>query len=187
MRGCAGTTPGATTLTALSGAPGLPRGGQQVGRLHGGPRSVGRPEGGAEKTTPVRRVAARAPRLGLRPCPGSRRVRAGDGYAGRAGEARGIPQHGAVGGHGQGPWRHHDPGEAGGPGRRLGWARKVPGQPQFSTNFRVSDASSISDFLFLGDYNDLVATNGLVFGVWTDRRHQTDILEFEDNVFGSLL
>lgn len=55
----------------------------------------------------------------------------------------------------------------------------------WSGNVRASDASSINDFVFIGDYNDLTATNQRIFGIWTDRRHQTSILASEDNVFGS--
>jgi hypothetical protein len=55
----------------------------------------------------------------------------------------------------------------------------------WSRNFRVSDASSISDFIFIGDYNDLAANDTTLFGIWTDRRHQTSIFALEDNVFGS--
>jgi hypothetical protein len=72
----------------------------------------------------------------------------------------------------------------------------------WTRNRRVTERRSISDFIFLGDYNDL-ATSGddLVFGIWTDRRHQTstgafvdqqgNLIEeedaFEDNVFGDRL
>ena len=49
----------------------------------------------------------------------------------------------------------------------------------------MSDSSSISDFIFLGDYNDLTSVHSFLFGIWTDRRHQSDIFAFEDNVFGS--
>jgi len=66
------------------------------------------------------------------------------------------------------------------------YSRKVPGQGVgWMENFRVSDTSSINDFIFIGDYNDLTTNDTLLFGVWTDRRHQTDIFAFEDNVFGS--
>jgi uncharacterized repeat protein (TIGR01451 family) len=66
------------------------------------------------------------------------------------------------------------------------YSRKLPGQGVgWSTNFRVSDASSISDFIFVGDYIDLTSNSTLLFGVWTDRRHQTSIVAYEDNVFGS--
>jgi hypothetical protein len=76
------------------------------------------------------------------------------------------------------------------PGR--GWSR----------NTRVTDKRSISDFLFIGDYFD-ITTSGeeLVFGIRTDRRHQTstgasvdengniviDEAALEDNVFGARL
>jgi len=63
------------------------------------------------------------------------------------------------------------------------YARKVPGD-SWSENKRISDLSSISDFLFIGDYNDLTVSNKL-FAVWTDRRHRTSIFDFEDNVFGT--
>jgi hypothetical protein len=69
-----------------------------------------------------------------------------------------------------------------------------------SPNKRVTSRSSISDFIFVGDYNDLTATGGQrLFGIWTDRRHQSstgasldpagnlviDEAAFEDNVFGA--
>jgi hypothetical protein len=63
-------------------------------------------------------------------------------------------------------------------------ARKVPGGLAFGRNQRVSDASSINDFVFIGDYIDLAAGHTL-FGVWTDRRDKQDILDDEDDVFGS--
>ncbi len=64
-------------------------------------------------------------------------------------------------------------------------ARKTTGG--FESNVRVSDASSISDFIFIGDYNDLTASTNTLFGIWTDRRHQSSIFQFEDNTFGSLV
>lgn len=71
-------------------------------------------------------------------------------------------------------------------------SRKVPGQSVgWSTNFRVSDASSTSDYFFVGDYIDLTSNSSLLFGVWTDRRHEAniggppDFSGLEDNVFGS--
>jgi len=64
------------------------------------------------------------------------------------------------------------------------YSRKVPGEAGWRDNSRVSDSSSISDFVFIGDYNDLTVSNKL-FAVWTDRRHRTSIFQFEDNVFGS--
>lgn len=64
------------------------------------------------------------------------------------------------------------------------YASMEPGNP-WSSNIRASDASSISDLIFVGDYNDLTATRQRIFGIWTDRRHQTSIFADEDNVFGS--
>ncbi len=53
----------------------------------------------------------------------------------------------------------------------------------WSPNVRISSATSINDFIFIGDYNDLTSSN-YPYAVWTDRRHRTSILQFEDNVFG---
>ena len=53
-------------------------------------------------------------------------------------------------------------------------------------NVRVTDASSRSDFIFLGDYNDLTPTNGGLFTVFTDRRDKASIFDFEDDIWGSL-
>lgn len=73
------------------------------------------------------------------------------------------------------------------------YSRLVPGQgTEWFRNFRVSDASSLVDWVFIGDYNDLT-TNNKVFGIWTDRRDKdlpndadagTGIFDFEDDVFG---
>ena len=66
------------------------------------------------------------------------------------------------------------------------YARRVPGAAAWvGPNLRVTEASSISDFVFVGDYNDLAADGGLVFGIFTDRRDKLSILDFEDDVFGS--
>jgi hypothetical protein len=76
------------------------------------------------------------------------------------------------------------------PGR--GWSR----------NRRLTDKRSIVDFIFIGDYFDITTSGDrLVFGIWTDRRHQTstgasldengelviDEAVLEDNVFGARL
>ena len=76
------------------------------------------------------------------------------------------------------------------------YSRKVPGQGAgWSKNIRVTDTSSISQFAFQGDYIDLAANSTRLFGIWTDRRHQTifgvhdGIIDFpaafDNNVFGS--
>ena len=77
----------------------------------------------------------------------------------------------------------------------------VPGRG-WSRNKRVTDKRSIVDFIFIGDYFDITTSgDGLVFGIWTDRRHQTSIgasldengeivideAALEDNVFGARL
>ena len=63
----------------------------------------------------------------------------------------------------------------GGPGHGVG----------FFNNLRVSEVSSIQDFVFGGDYSEIAANNRLVFAIWTDRRHQTTIFQGADNVVGS--
>ncbi len=66
------------------------------------------------------------------------------------------------------------------------YSRNTPGKGSgWFKNFRVSESSSINDFVFIGDYNDLAVNNTTVFAIWTDRRHQTSIFPDEDNVFGS--
>ena len=64
-------------------------------------------------------------------------------------------------------------------------AKKGFGSTGWYKNTRVSDATSIVDFVFVGDYFDLAANDQLVFGIWTDRRDKADIFDFEDDVFGS--
>lgn len=55
----------------------------------------------------------------------------------------------------------------------------------WSPNTRVTDASSLSDREFLGDYTDLTTDNGSLYSVWTDRRDKTSIFDEEDDVWGS--
>lgn len=64
------------------------------------------------------------------------------------------------------------------------YSRKTPGESGWRPNSRVTEASSINDFIFIGDYNDLAISNK-VFAIFTDRRHRTSIFQFEENVFGS--
>jgi hypothetical protein len=64
-------------------------------------------------------------------------------------------------------------------------SKKGPGGPGWFANQRVSDASSIVDYIFIGDYFDLASNSTLIYGVWTDRRDKTSIFDFEDDVFGS--
>jgi len=59
----------------------------------------------------------------------------------------------------------------------------------WEANSRVTDASSISEFSFIGDYNDLTARpasgSSLIFGIWTDRRDKIGLFDFEDDVWGA--
>jgi len=64
-------------------------------------------------------------------------------------------------------------------------AKKGFGNSSWFPNQRVSDLTSIVDFVFIGDYFDLAVNDQYVFGIWTDRRDKTDIFDFEDDVFGS--
>jgi hypothetical protein len=64
-------------------------------------------------------------------------------------------------------------------------ARKVPGQPGFFNNFRVSDTSSIVQFDFIGDYIGLAANDTDLFAAWTDRRNRTNIFQTDNDVYGS--
>ncbi len=52
-------------------------------------------------------------------------------------------------------------------------------------NVRVSDQSSRTDFIFLGDYIDLTPSSAGLFTIWTDRRDKLSIFDFEDDVWGS--
>lgn len=66
------------------------------------------------------------------------------------------------------------------------YSRNVPGKGVgWFSNFRISEQSSINDYSFIGDYNDLAANKTTLFGIWTDRRHQNSIFQYEDNVYGS--
>jgi hypothetical protein len=55
---------------------------------------------------------------------------------------------------------------------------------RWSPNVRVTDRSSLSDFVFAGDYIDLTAATGSPFAIWTDRRDKRSIFDFEDDVWG---
>lgn len=63
------------------------------------------------------------------------------------------------------------------------------GGVNWGLNSRRTSASSLTDFVFIGDYIDststvtpsLIRTNS----IWTDRRDKTSILDFEDDVFQS--
>ncbi len=69
------------------------------------------------------------------------------------------------------------------PGKGTGWF----------DNFRVTEASSLQDWIFTGDYNDLTANQTTVFSIFADRRDKDlpnvflggGIYDFEDDVWGS--
>jgi hypothetical protein len=73
---------------------------------------------------------------------------------------------------------------------------KKEGTGAWAPNGKVTDAISTSDFIFLGDYYDITVAGGdddddddgggrLVYGVWTDRRDEPDIFDFDDDTFGA--
>ncbi|RQS60055.1 exo-alpha-sialidase [Burkholderia sp. Bp8963] len=64
-------------------------------------------------------------------------------------------------------------------------ARKAPGQNAFFANLRASDKSSMSQFLFVGDYTGIALIPGALYSIWTDRRNRTTILDGNNDVFGS--
>lgn len=65
--------------------------------------------------------------------------------------------------------------------------------PAFLThpNQRVTDASSVSDFIFLGDYIDSstsrTTSDRTAHVVWTDRSDKASIMDFEDDVLSDML
>jgi hypothetical protein len=62
----------------------------------------------------------------------------------------------------------------------------------WGSNQKVTDDQSTSDFIFLGDYFDITAIpeddhdddDIFVYGVWTDRRDEPDIFDFDDDIWG---
>ena len=54
-------------------------------------------------------------------------------------------------------------------------------------SFRVNEASSMSDFVYIGDYFGITENNTTLFGIWTDRRDKSIIFDSEDDVYGSLI
>ena len=66
------------------------------------------------------------------------------------------------------------------------YSRKPRGTDWFS-NFRVGETSSMSDFIYIGDYIGITSNNTTLFCIWTDRRDKLSIFDFEDDVYGSLI
>lgn len=59
----------------------------------------------------------------------------------------------------------------------------------WSPNTKVTDATSTSDFVFVGDYYDITVAQDFFrtkfFGVWTDRRDEPDIFDLDDDIWGA--
>jgi hypothetical protein len=72
------------------------------------------------------------------------------------------------------------------------WSKKV-GSGGWQSNGRLTDVSSLSDFIFLGDYFDITVSRGgdgdhndpFVYGIWTDRRDEPTIFDFDDDIWGA--
>jgi hypothetical protein len=66
------------------------------------------------------------------------------------------------------------------------YSRKTPGSDWFSS-FRANEASSMSDFVYIGDYFGITENDTMLFGIWTDRRDKSIIFDLEDDLYGSLI
>jgi hypothetical protein len=69
------------------------------------------------------------------------------------------------------------------------WSKKV-GTGSWSSNEKLTDVTSMSDFIFLGDYFGMtVVKNGssdpFVYGVWTDRRDEPSPFFLDDDIWGA--
>lgn len=65
------------------------------------------------------------------------------------------------------------------------WARRVPGAASFSKEQSVSDTPSLSSYLFIGDYTGVAVNDTTLFAVWTDRRVDSSIWDYNNDVYGS--
>ena len=65
------------------------------------------------------------------------------------------------------------------------WQRTDIGR--WSTNYRVTNESSLLFNFPIGDYFDMTANQLFVYGVWTDLRDVTDVLLVDQDVYGSWL
>jgi hypothetical protein len=65
------------------------------------------------------------------------------------------------------------------------WARKVPGAKSFSKEQSVSDTPSLSSWSSVGDYTGLTVSDTTVYAVWTDRRVDSTIADYNNDVYGS--
>lgn len=79
------------------------------------------------------------------------------------------------------------------------WSKRA-GVGAWEANSRLTDTRSTSDFIFLGDYYDVgIDARGdnennnndgsgrHVYGIWTDRRDEPDIFDFDDDIWGARL
>ena len=69
------------------------------------------------------------------------------------------------------------------------YSKKV-GTGSWSANVKLTDAQSPSDFIFLGDYYHITVIktgrdDPFVYGVWTDRRFEPTIFDYNDDIWGA--
>jgi hypothetical protein len=58
-------------------------------------------------------------------------------------------------------------------------------QDNLFSSSRANEASSMSDFIYIGDYFGITANNTTLFSIWTDRRDKSIIFDLEDDVYGN--
>jgi hypothetical protein len=63
------------------------------------------------------------------------------------------------------------------------YRRSIIGGPTFQTPVFASDQSSLSEYLFIGDYIDGAANSRRYHVIWTDRADKTSIFDYEDDIF----
>jgi hypothetical protein len=63
------------------------------------------------------------------------------------------------------------------------YRKSITGGPAFAGSVLVTDQSSLSDYVFIGDYIDGAANSRRYHVIWTDRADKTSIFDYEDDVF----
>jgi hypothetical protein len=66
------------------------------------------------------------------------------------------------------------------------YSRKTPGS-NWASSFRANEVSSMSDFIYIGDYFGITTNNTTLFSIWADRRDKLSVFDPEDDVYGSLI
>jgi len=63
------------------------------------------------------------------------------------------------------------------------YRKSIIGGGTFQAPVTVTDQSSLSDFLFIGDYFDSSTTSRRYHVIWTDRADKFSILDYEDDIY----